>query len=87
MVSQEMIRLDVVLPSGRSEKLDLEECSTVGELRTLVTELGQIGDSPGNQHLKTRRKSDRIHYRCWCYPLVVCYIAIEHGHRHSGFTH
>ena len=21
------------------------------------------------------------------YPLVICYIAIEHGHRNSGFTH
>eukprot|EP00435_Cladocopium_sp_Y103_P017938 s173_g4.t1 len=32
-----MIRLDVVLPSGRTEKLEnLEEWSTVGELKTLV---------------------------------------------------
>ena len=21
------------------------------------------------------------------YPLVICYIAIEHGHRNSGFSH
>ena len=21
------------------------------------------------------------------YPLVICYIAIENGHRNSGFTH
>ena len=21
------------------------------------------------------------------YPLVICYIAIENGHRHSGFSH
>ena len=21
-----------------------------------------------------------------CYPLVICYIAIENGHRNSGFT-
>ena len=32
-----MLRLDVVLPSGRCEKLESEEFSTVGELRTLVT--------------------------------------------------
>lgn len=57
MVSQQMIRLDVVLPSGRSEKLDLEECSTVRELRTLVTELGQIGDSPGES---TFEKAEKI---------------------------
>ena len=36
-------------------------------------------------HLFLMRK--KIMWRPSDYPLVICYIAIEHGHRNSGFTH
>ena len=40
----------------------------------------QIDMSRLNKHELKQYEND-----CTCYPLVICYIAIEHGHRNSGF--
>ena len=42
-MASDLLRLDVVLPSGRGEQLESSESSSVGELRTLVTWIGLGG--------------------------------------------
>ena len=60
------------------EGVDLFDCS--------LADAGgkQRGNGESNGGWENHRKTIG---KWMIYPLVICYIAIEHGHRNSGFSH